>query len=288
MKIKRSFGERAFDTANLITLLGMCALVLIPFLHLIAGSLSETSALFQGRVSIWPVGLNFDNYERVFNNKTFWGSLWMSVKVVVVATTVNMFMTILTAYPLSKTHLHGRKAIMLFVIFTMIFSAPLIPSYLVVKALGLLNTIWALVIPSAISAFNMILCITFFRSLPEELFEAAKVDGMSEYRIVWQIAVPLSMPILVTLLLYYSVGHWNSYFGPLLYLTDRSMHTVQVYLYYLISQSTMSDSVTESFDISPEGLKSATIIVATIPIILIYPFIQKHFIKGALLGSLKE
>ncbi len=288
MKIKRSFGEKLFDYGNVTVLLGMCLLVVVPIMHLIAGSVSDTSALFQGKVKIWPVGWNLDNYDRVFSNLSFWNSLWMSVKVVVLATSVNMVMTIVTAYPLSKMHLRGRKLIMMYIIFTMIFSAPLIPSYLVVKSLGLLNTIWALVIPSAISAFNMILCLTFFRSLPEELFEAAKVDGMSEYRIVWQIAVPLSMPILVTLLLYYSVGHWNSYFGPLLYLTDRSMHTVQVYLYYLISQSTMSDSVTESFDISPEGLKSATIVVATVPIILVYPFIQRHFIKGALLGSLKE
>ncbi|MEF2248783.1 carbohydrate ABC transporter permease [Paenibacillus sp. IITD108] len=293
MKIKQSFGEKLFDIFNMTLLLLTCAVILVPLLHVLAGSLSETSALIHAKVTLWPVGLNFDNYVLVFKNTTFWRSFFVTVFITLTGTTINMLLTIFTGYPLSKSFLRGRKPFMLFIIFTMIFTAPMIPSYLLVKELGLLNSVWALIVPGALAAFNLILCITFFRGLPEELFEAARVDGMNEYRVVAQIAFPLSMPIVVTLALFYAVSHWNNYYSALLYVTDPDIRPLQLYLYNLLAQFETSDTLSQmnsmvSYDISPQGLQNATIIVATIPIVIIYPFIQRHFIKGAMIGSLKE
>jgi putative aldouronate transport system permease protein len=292
MKIKSTLGEKAFDVLNVTLLLIISLIVLLPVLHVLAGSLSTTNALIHSKVSLWPVGFNLDNYLLVFHNRIFWRAFGVTAYVVCVGTLLNMVLTILTAYPLSKVYFKGRKFFMLIVIFTMIFQAPMIPSYLLIKYLGMLNSLWSLIIPGALSAFNMILCITFFRSLPEELFEAARVDGMSEYLVVWRIAIPISLPIIVTLFLFYAVGHWNNYSSALLYITDPHLRPLQLYLYMLLSQYNSNDS--NSFmsnitqDISPQGLQMATIVVATIPILLIYPFVQKHFIKGSMLGSLKE
>ncbi len=293
MKIRKSPMERTFEIANILFLLMVCAIMLTPILHIVAGSLSSKNALTHSRVGIWPVEWTIENYKIVFKNTIFWRSFGISVVVVTIGTIVNILMTVITAYPLAEKGLKGRRIVMLFIIFTMIFSAPLIPSFLVVKALGLLNTLWALIIPGALSAFNMILCLTFFRSLPEELFEAARVDGMNEYRILFRIAIPLSVPILVTLLLFYAVGHWNSYYTAMLYISDASLRPLQLFLYSIVALASASDlqlgnSGDVLLDTSPQGLQMATIIVATVPVVLIYPFIQKHFIKGALIGSLKE
>ncbi|QGQ98421.1 carbohydrate ABC transporter permease [Paenibacillus psychroresistens] len=293
MKIKQSMGEKLFDVSNLILLSLLSIAAMVPLLHVLAGSFSSNNALIQSRVFLWPVEFTLSQFNYVIQTDSFWKAGWMTVKVVCIATFLNMVVTIVGSYPLSKLYLRGRKAIMLFIVFTMIFQAPLIPVYLVVKELHLINTLWALVIPGAISAFNMILCITFFRNLPEELFDAAKVDGMSDYRIVWEIVVPLSKPIMMTLLLFYAVGHWNNYFAPLLYINDRNLQTLQMYLYFLIAAGTSNDVASAaSGDVGgkllPEALEMATIVLATIPIVIIYPFLQKHFVKGATLGSIKE
>lgn len=293
MKIRRTPGEIAFDTANALLLLLFCAAVAIPLMNVIAGSLSSNEAIIHSEVSLWPVGFNLQNYDFVIRNAVFWRSFGVTIQIVLLGTAINMILTILTSYPLSKGWLGGRKAILLFIIFTMIFQAPMVPMYILIKSLGLLNSIWSLIIPGALSAFNMMLCITFMRSIPEELFEAARVDGMSEYSIVWRIVAPLSMPINVTLILFYAVGHWNNYLGPLLYITDRELQPLQLYLYKLISQFDMDSAGGQSIlelstAVTPQGLQMATIVIATLPIIIVYPFLQKHFIKGALLGSVKE
>lgn len=292
MQIRRSLGEKIFDTTNIIVLALACITVIIPILHVIASSLSSTNALIHAKVSLWPVDFNLDNYEAVMHNKTFWRSFGISIFVVVVGTLINMLMTIFTAYPLSKSHLRGKNGILIYIVFTMIFYPPMIPVYLVVKDIGLINTVWAMIIPVALSQFNLLICLTFFRSLPEELFEAARVDGMGELRMVTQIAVPLSKPIMMTLGLFYAVFHWNSYATALLYITKPNLKPLQLYLYNLVAKSDMNDMlaiVAESTtQLNPQGLQMATIMVATIPIVIIYPFIQRHFIKGALIGSIKE
>lgn len=290
MKIKKSWGEYTFDYFNITFLLLLCAIVLLPMLHIIAGSLSSANIIDLSRVTIWPSGFTLQNYEHVIKNPIYLRSFGVTLIVVVSGTLLNLAMTIYTAYPLTRTYLKGRKFVLLFIIFTMIFQAPLIPTYLVVKALGLLNTLWALIIPSAIGAFNLFLCITFFRSVPEDLIEAARIDGVSEYGIVWRIMLPLSLPIIVTLLLFYSVGHWNNYFAPLLYITDLKLRTLQMYLYALISQGNSQDTIAPPTDmlVTPQTIQMATVVISSIPIMLVYPFLQRHFIKGALLGSVKE
>ncbi|NQX60629.1 carbohydrate ABC transporter permease [Paenibacillus qinlingensis] len=292
MKIRKSFGEKVFDVSNVSFLILITVGAMLPILYVIAGSFSSSNALIHNRVFLWPVEATLDNFKLVANNSTFWKAGWMTVQIVVIGTMVNMVLTMITAYPLSKMDLKGRKFFMLLIIFTMIFSAPIIPSYLLVKNLFLLNSIWALILPGAISAFNMILCLTFFRTVPDDLFDAARVDGMSEYGMVWRIVVPLSMPIVMTLLLFYAVGHWNNYFGPLLFINDRNKQTLQMYLYSLIangdSDSTAGAAAEGGIKLSPVAIQMATIVLATVPVVLIYPFLQKHFVKGALLGSVKE
>ncbi|MCU6711252.1 carbohydrate ABC transporter permease [Paenibacillus sp. J5C_2022] len=291
MVIRKSIGERIFDASNytLLALLGL--LSLLPILHVVAGSFSSPNAIIHNHVFLWPVEPTMEHVNTVAANADFWRAVWMTVKVTAIGTLLNILLTVMGSYPLSKANLRGRKGIMLFILVTMIFQAPIIPVFMLIKELHLLNTMWALIIPSAISAFNMILCTTFFRGLPEELFEAAKIDGMNDYRIVFQIALPLSKPIMMTLILFYAVGHWNSYMGPLMYITDRSLQTLQLYIYYMMAGSMSDIGMSPISDVSlslvPKALEMATIVLATAPIVVLYPFFQKHFVKGAMIGSLK-
>jgi ABC-type glycerol-3-phosphate transport system permease component len=292
MQYKPTFGERSFDIVNLLILIAACATVLIPFLYILASSLSAPAALIRGEVTFWPIGFNVDNYKTVMTNPVFWRSFGVTLFIVTVGTAVNMGMTVITGYPLSKQGLKGKHLVLMMIVFTMIFQAPLIPTYLIVKSFGLLNTVWSMIVPAALSAFNLFICITFFRSLPEELFEAARVDGMNEYRILLQIAIPLSKPIMFTLMLFYAVAHWNNYYSALLFINDADLRPLQLYLFNLIAQfninETLANVVEQNATLSPQGLQMATILVATVPILIVYPFIQKHFIKGALIGSIKE
>ncbi|WP_324604025.1 carbohydrate ABC transporter permease [Pontibacillus marinus] len=243
----------------------------------------------QGRVSLWPVEFTFDNYRAVLFDKNIWRSFGVTVYITVMGTFLNLFFTSLMAYGLSKSNLKGRKIIIIMVLFTMIFSAPLIPSYLVVKSLGMLNTLWALMIPGLISAFNLIIMISFFQNIPQDLFDCAKIDGCGEYRTLWSIVIPLSMPSLSTIGLFYAVAHWNGYFQALLFIRDQSLFPLQVKLRQLIVESDAEQMIqTAALTVqSIEGIKMASIIFATVPILVIYPFIQKHFMKGAMLGSIK-
>jgi len=292
MQFRRTIGEKIFDSLNVIVLIVACITVIVPIAHVIASSLSSPQAIIHSKVSLWPVGFNLDNYETVMRNGKFWRAFGVSVFVVIVGTLLNLAMTVFTAYPLSKSYLRGRNAVLMYIVITMIFYPPMIPLYLVVKEAGLINSVWALIIPSALSQFNMLICLTFFRSLPEELFESARMDGLSEYRMVTRIAVPLSTAIMVTLSLFYAVSHWNSYTASLLYITKEALRPLQLYMYYIVARNEMSDLMSTVNEValttSPQGLQMATIMVATVPIVLIYPFIQKHFIKGALIGSIKE
>lgn len=291
--IRKRAGENIFDTLNWLLLAVMAFATLSPFLYILAASFSDKYALINSKVLFWPVKPQLDNYKMVFNNKAFWNSYKVTLILLVLATSVQMFMTLITAYPLSKKYLPGRKYFMLMVVVSMVFNAPLVPSYLVVKNLHLINHIWALVIPVALSSFNMILCMTYFRSIPDDLFEAARIDGMSEFGILWKIALPISKPMIMTIVLFYAVGTWNSYFAALMYLTKPGLKPLQLFIYNLVAQTSNEgmDNVQQQelvSNITPEGLKMATIIVSILPILLVYPFTQKYFIKGVMLGSLKQ
>lgn len=263
--------------------------MLLPFLHIIAGSFSSGNAIMKGLVTVLPVDFTFDNYRAVLLDKAIWKSFGVTLYVTVLGTLLNLIFTSLMAYGLSKQGLKGRKIIIFLILFTMIFQAPLIPSYLVVKSLGMLNTLWSLMIPGLISAFNLIIMISFFQNIPQDLIDSAKVDGCNEYRTLWSVVLPLSLPSLSTIGLFYAVGHWNGYFAALMYIRDQSLFPLQVKLRQLIVESDAEQMLQMAALTvqSIEGIKMASIMVATLPILLIYPFIQKHFLKGSMLGSIK-
>lgn len=287
--IREHASRRAFMYSNYLFLTVVSLAMLLPFLHIFAGSLSSGNAISQGRVSIFPVEWTLINYQAVLQNAAIWKSFGVTVLLTVGGTVFNLFFTSLMAYGLSKNELKGRSFILLLIVLTMIFQVPMIPGYLLVKSLGMLNTLWSLIIPGTISAFNLIIMISFFRAIPEGLVEAARIDGCGEYRTWWSIVLPLSMPSLSTIGLFYAVGHWNGYFSAIMFIRDPALFPLQVKLRQLLVESD-AESLMQSVNVtlqSMEGIKMATIIVATVPILLIYPLIQKHFIKGAMLGSVK-
>ncbi|KIL40744.1 ABC transporter permease [Gordoniibacillus kamchatkensis] len=278
-----------FISINYIFLTIVGLVMLLPFVNILAGSFSGGNAILQGRVTVFPVEFTLSNYESVFNNAAIWKSFSVTIFLTVVGTLIDLLFTSLMAYGLARKELKGRTFFILLVLFTMIFPAPIIPSYLLIKSLGMLNTLWALIIPGLISAFNLIIMVSFFQAIPEGLIEAARIDGSGEYRTYWSIVLPLSMPSLTTVGLFYAVGHWNGYFSAIMYLRDPGLYPLQVKLRQLLIASDATN-VMQSVQMtmqSVEGIKMATIIVATLPVLVIYPLIQKHFIKGAMLGSVK-
>lgn len=282
-------GQKAFAVFNSIFLVLVGLTMLFPFLHVLAGSFSSGQAILQGKVTIFPVDWTVANYQAVLSNTGIWRSFGVTVFVTAVGTFVNLVLTSLMAYGLSRPELKGRSLILVLVLFTMIFQAPMIPSFLLVKSFGMLDTLWSLIIPSAINAFNLIIMMSFFQNISQSLLDAAKIDGCGEYMILWKIVLPLSMASLSTIGLFYAVAHWNGYFQAVMYITDPKLYPLQLKLRQLIVESQaeqmmLSASLTLQ---SLEGIKMATIIIASLPILLVYPFIQKHFIKGSMLGSLK-
>ncbi|MBS4206879.1 carbohydrate ABC transporter permease [Bacillus sp. FJAT-50079] len=288
--MKESMSRQIFVRFNYVflTLLGL--VMLLPFLHVFAGSFSSGNAIMQGKVTIFPVDFTLLNFKAVLNDAAIWRAFGISVFVTVVGTVINLLLTSLMAYGLAKTDLKGRSFLILLVLFTMIFQAPMIPTYLVVKELGMLNTLWSIMIPNAISAFNLIIMMSFFQRIPKDLLEAARIDGCGEYRTWWKIALPMSLPAMTTVGLFYAVGHWNGYFNSLMFIRDSSLFPLQVKLRKLLVESD-AEAMMQSVELtlsSIEGIKMAAIMIATIPILMIYPFIQKYFTQGAMLGSIKE
>ncbi|WP_407868671.1 carbohydrate ABC transporter permease [Paenibacillus sp. P36] len=275
-----------FPMMNAILLTGISLFMLVPYLNILAGSFSSGQAILQGKVSIFPVNFTLDHYLAVMNNKAIWKAFGVTVWVTVAGTCLSLLFTSLMGYGLSKSHLKGRGFIMIMVIITMIFPAPLIPSYLVVKSFGLLDSLSALIIPGLISAFNLVIMITFFKGIPEGLTDAATIDGCDEFHTFGRIIMPLSLPSLTTIGLFYAVGYWNGYMNAIMYLRDPGLFTLQVKLRQLLVEND-AGSMGSGMLMSIEGIRMATIIVATVPILLIYPLIQKHFIQGAMIGSVK-
>ncbi|WP_246066926.1 carbohydrate ABC transporter permease [Paenibacillus koleovorans] len=286
--IRNSPAQRAFAIFNYSFLTLVSLSMLIPFMHIFAGSFSSGKAITQGLVSLWPVEWTFGNYQAVLGDRAIWRALGFTVMITVLGTTISLFLTSLGAYGLSKRDLKGRSLVIVLILFTMIFQAPLIPTYLLVKSLGMLNTIWALVIPNAIAAFNLIIMISFFQNIPDELLDSAKMDGCGEYGTLWRIVLPLSMPSISTIGLFYAVSLWNGYFWALMFIRDPKKYPLMVLLRRLLVESDDKTLIRANMaTMSVEGIKMASIIVATLPILIVYPMIQKHFVKGAMLGSIK-
>ncbi|WP_350254689.1 carbohydrate ABC transporter permease [Bacillus halotolerans] len=281
---------RVFDVCNILFLGGVGAITILPFLYIIAGSFATEAELAQRSFFIFPKTFTLDAYRYVFSTPTFIRSMGVSIFITVVGTAVQLFFTFTMAYPLAKRHVKGRNLLLNLVIFSMLFSGGMIPTYLVVKSLGLLDSYWALILPMAINPFNLIIIKNFFQKLPQELEESAKIDGCSEIGVFWRIALPLSKPVIATFALFYAVGIWNDFFHALLYINDSAKWPLQMVLRQvtILSDLTATNGDTMQNTIPPEqGIKLAVIVIATIPILAVYPFLQKHFAKGMLIGSVK-
>jgi ABC-type glycerol-3-phosphate transport system permease component len=258
-------------------------------------SISDQTAVLQQRVWLWPVGFSFDAYDLIFKTggvlRAYYNTIWYTV----VGSSINVAMTVLAGYPLSRRSFGARNYLMVFIVITMFFSGGLIPTYIVIQDLGLYNTRWVMVIPTAVSAFLIIVTRTFFQTtIPESLVEAAKVDGANDIQILWRIVLPLSKPILAVLALFYAVTHWNDYFTPLVYLPNTDLQPLSIFLSKVLIHDNQGmlgaggvvDTVARSA-LSIQ-MKYALIIVSIVPIVCVYPFLQKHFAKGIMIGSLKE
>ncbi|SDE25443.1 putative aldouronate transport system permease protein [Paenibacillus sp. UNCCL117] len=289
--VRTSISEKIFDIVNilLLTLLGLATL--LPFLHVVAKSLSSQVAVSLGEVLFLPKGLQFDTFQYVLNQGQFQSSFRVSVFVTVVGTAIGLLLTVMAAYPLSKPRLAGRKLFLMGYIFIMLFSGGMIPNYLLFKSLGLVNTIWALIIPGLVSVFNMLLVKTFLEQLPESIEESARIDGAGNIMVLFRIVLPMAMPVLAAVGLFYAVHYWNGYFAAVLYITKPELKPLQQFLYELISQSTMDAGgdfdIERAMNNDPESIRAATIILSTLPILCLYPFLQKYFVKGITIGSVK-
>lgn len=263
---------------------------LVPFLHLIALSLSSNNAIISQKVALWPVGFTIETYKTILSDKSMIYTLGYTIVLTVLYTIVCMFLTICAAYPLTKKRLKGRNFFLAVIVITMYFSGGLIPDYMLVKNLHLLNTIWSLILPGAMSVFNMIILKTFFASLPESLEEAAAIEGCNELGILTRIILPLSLPSIATLSLFYAVGRWNGFQDALFYITKKNLYPMQLKLYQIITANQQLDSQQGEGIASlivPESLKAASVMFATVPILLVYPKLQKYFVDGVMTGAIK-
>jgi len=289
--MKSSVVSRLYDTVIVSALLAFTAFCVIPFLHIIAGSLTSAVELMNKGFVLFPTQFSLDAYRYVFSTDTLVRSLGVTVYLTLLGTLLNVVFTALLAYPLSRKDVAGRQFVLMMVLFTMLFNGGMIPTFLLVKGLGLLNTLWSLMLPGLIGAFILIILKNFFQQLPEEVEESAKMDGANDLQILFKIVVPLSMPAIATISLFYAVGHWNTFMQAVLYINDSRLWPIQVLLRQVVmltagnigDSSALGDRIVPP----PQTVKMAVIVVATVPILAVYPFLQKHFVKGAMLGSVK-
>ncbi|WP_397313701.1 carbohydrate ABC transporter permease [Paenibacillus elgii] len=293
---KSSASRQLFVLFNTIFLTLITALAIIPFVHLLAISLSSNTAAMAGEVKLWPVGFNLDAYIYLGEKVEFLRSLRVSLERVVLGTAVNMFLVFITAFPLAKSNdkFKYRTVYVWFFAVTMFFSGGLIPTYMIVKNTGLIDTIWALILPGALNVWNMVLMLNFFRAIPKELDEAATIDGAGHWRVLWQVYLPVSLPSIATIGLFTVIGHWNVWFDGILYMNSPEHYPLQTYLSTLITainsqMSSMSlDQLKALENLSEKTLRTAQIFMGALPIMLVYPFLQKYFVKGMTVGSVKE
>ncbi|MEN0643033.1 carbohydrate ABC transporter permease [Alkalicoccobacillus gibsonii] len=290
--MKESWQYKVFKVFNITFLLIIMFLTFYPFLNVVAQSFSGESYINAGEVNLIPKGFNVETYKTVMNDSMFWNSYKNTVVYTVVATTISMFMTTIFAYALAKKRLMGRSFFTAFAVFTMFFNGGLIPNYVLIQTLGFGNTIWAIVVPGAISVFNLLIMKAFFQNMPEELEEAAAIDGLGTYRILLKVVLPLSKAVLATMTLFYAVGNWNSWFSAFLYLDKQEMFPVTIYLRNLITDATggLSSGATSADNLTQiaSNIKSVTMVLTVLPIIMVYPYIQKYFVSGIMLGSVKQ
>ncbi|AZM74931.1 carbohydrate ABC transporter permease [Streptomyces sp. KPB2] len=283
-------GHRVFQRVNGLILTGVVVVTLYPFLNIVARSFSGEQQIRAGEVTLWPKGFNLTTYKIVFQDGTFWRNYGNTVFYTVVSTAVAMVLTTCYAYVLSKKNLKGRGVLVGIAVFTMFFSGGLIPTYVLVTSLDLKNTVWALALPNAISVFNLLVMKAFFESLPDELEEAAQIDGLNTYGILFRIVLPLSKAVVATMVLFYSVSFWNSWFGAFLYMDRIELMPVTVYLRNLIAGATGGTGAgagTEQLTQVAANIQAVTIVLTALPILCVYPFVQRYFVSGVMLGAVK-
>ncbi|WP_209975636.1 carbohydrate ABC transporter permease [Paenibacillus eucommiae] len=292
--MRQTAGDRLFGVINGILLLLVLAAVLYPLLFVVVASISRPEAVINGEVWLWPKGITLQGYAKVFQNKDIVTGYLNTILYTVAGTALNLAMTVMAAYPLSRKDFRGRNIIMAMFVITMFFGGGLIPTYLLIKKLGMLNTFAVMIIPGAVSVMNIIIMRTFFQtSIPIEVQEAAQIDGCSNMQLLVRIVLPLSVPILAVMVLFYSVGHWNAYFNALIFLSDREKYPLQLILREILILSQMQDMVKmgeETFTrqlMNAESIKYAVIIIANLPVLMLYPFLQKYFVKGIMIGAIK-
>lgn len=297
--LRQSTGDRLFQIANTTFLILLVVLILYPLLYIVSASVSDPTYVNSGQMWLFPKGFTLEGYERVFRNADIWTGYMNSIFYTVGGVALNLAVTLPCAYALSRRNLAGRNVFTLFIVFTMFFSGGLIPTYLLVKSLGLVNTYGALILPSAASAINIVVSRTFFQgNVPVEMEEAAAMDGCSDFRLFIQIILPLSKALIAVMALFYGVGHWNQYFSALIYLSDRELYPLQLFLReILVQQEISAQMLTTGSDLNmdmseqtriSELIKYAVMIIAALPLLIVFPFVQKHFVQGVMIGSLKQ
>ncbi|RAP75753.1 carbohydrate ABC transporter permease [Paenibacillus montanisoli] len=295
---RRSLDANPWWAQSLIylILIGAGLITLLPMVNVWAISFSEAHEIYKNPMMLWPKSFTLESYKYIFNTQVLLKAFGITVFVTLVGTFLNLLFTATGAYGLSKTHIPGHRFLLWIVIIPMLFGAGLIPMYILLKNIGLLNSIWVMIIPSLVAPFNLILMRNFFWSIPESLEESARIDGASDMRVLWSIILPLSKPVIATVGLFYAVGHWNDFFSGLFFISDNSKWPLQMVLRSIIIDFNMLNMGTQNTNtlndssrliVQPENIKAATIIFAIVPILLVYPFLQKYFVKGIMLGSVK-
>jgi putative aldouronate transport system permease protein len=288
MAIRKTKGNSIFRIINVVIMLVVAFITLFPVLNILAKSFSDMKSLTENSVVLWPHGFNMDTYQTITKDLEFWTGYKNTIIYTILGTVINLFMTTIFAYALSVPRLKGRRVLMAFVVFTMFFNGGMIPNYMVVLNTGLINSIWSVVIPGAINTFNLIVMRTFFDGIPKELEEAASIDGMNTYGILMRIILPVSKPIIATMVLFYAVAMWNSWFSAFLYIDTKGLQPVTLYLRNLIAgamSATGQDA--DSTSTISVNIKYVTIVLTSLPILCIYPFLQKYFVNGVMIGSVK-
>jgi putative aldouronate transport system permease protein len=288
--IRRSRGYRVFQGFNALALTTVVVLTLYPFMNIVARSFSSEFYITTGKVNLYPRGFTTDTYRLVMSDPMFWTNYRNTVYYTTVCTCIAILLTTCYAYVLSKSHLRGRRALVLIAVFTMFFNGGLIPNYVLITTLGLKNSVWALALPNAISVFNLLVMKAFFESLPTELEEAAAIDGLNTYGILRRIVLPLSKAVLATMLLFYAVTFWNSWFGAFLYMDQQELFPITVYLRNMIASASDASSLGASVNDSTQlaaSIQSVTMVLTILPIACIYPFVQRYFVSGVMLGAVK-
>ncbi|MDD3766623.1 MAG: carbohydrate ABC transporter permease [Eubacteriales bacterium] len=291
---KQSFPDRVFDTVNFIFVTMVMLVIIYPMYYICIASISDPMSIMGGKVMFWPSGINFDGYQKILNYESIWTGYRNTIFYTVFATTINVVVTLMAGYALSRRDLPGRTFFISLFMFTMFFSGGLIPTFLFVKSLKMYDTIWPMILLGTVSVWNLIITKTYFQeNIPQELLEAAVIDGCDDYTFFRKVVLPLSRAIVAVLVIYYAVGHWNSYFNALIYLKTESKYPLQLFLRQVLMQNQFYDEMSIDNEnavnamMIAESMKYGMIIISSLPILVIYPFLQKYFVQGVMIGAVK-